>query len=49
MGNEIIIAIIGLISTLTSLGIGWFTGRRKNHAEASLMEAGIPLKVSEFY
>lgn len=49
MGNEVLISVIGLVGSGLSLVVGYFSGRRRNNADAFLTEAGVPMKVNEFY
>lgn len=39
MSTEIILALIGLASSTLSGSLGWMLGKRKQNAEASLLEA----------
>lgn len=49
MSEAIILAIIGVIATVVSGWVGWFVGKRKQNAEASLIEVQALDSIRKFY
>ena len=49
MKGELILAILGLLSTLGTGGVGWFFGRKKTNAEATTLEIDNQIKLTGAY
>lgn len=47
--NEILIAIIGIIGTVTSGVLSWFFGRKKSNAEVADMQLKYIQKMDNYY
>lgn len=49
MSTELMMGLITIVSTVISGWAGWFFGRRKQNAEASILEAKGLAAIREFY